>query len=219
MAEQPTPSNDMDQIAVQRAITPPNLTGSKTMPAAVQEHSTLSLEHMCDDIMRHILDASAGTNRGQCRNACKLQIVSKGLKHALKPFASELVERASLKLVTGTSPLNLTHMQLDDFDCRLLALALANNRLDGVHSLWLQDNAIGAAGLRWLARGLRSMPAGGRLRSVSLGHNSFVPAATRVSSHGAGRHEKNEQRRAVDLAMAKLEAAAAQHRVCIRLFS
>ena len=57
------------------------------------------------------------------------------------------------------------------------------------------------------------MPAGSRLRSISLGQNQFLTAL----QYRTG--EPDQIARALNIAMEKLEAAAAQHRVCVRLYS
>ena len=69
---------------------------------------------------------------------------------------------------------NLSSRGLGLFECQLLARALCIGMLPSVTTLWLQHNAIDDNGVRWLAHGLRSMPAERQaLRSISMGANAF----------------------------------------------
>jgi hypothetical protein len=75
---------------------------------------------------------------------------------------------------TAVGLCNLSNRGLGRFECQLLARALSNGMLPSVTTLWLQHNAIDDTGVRWLARGLRSMPAERQaLRSISMGANAF----------------------------------------------
>ena len=193
-----------------------------------QGHSqrAISLDALNEDVLSlifaHATEENAGGAISTYRAMCNTSIVNSSLHRLLRPLKSVHAKDAALALISRrcrepesggpeeasgdlAGLLNLSHRRLGTFECRLLALALANGQLSTVSSIWLQDNAISAQGLRWLARGLRALP---RVRrgplSVALGGNPFVRELRDPS---------------VALALNKLVAEATAQRIQVRLFS
>ena len=117
--------------------------------------------------------------------------------------------------VAGCQRRGKTGKELQALDCTLLAHALrhpARSGLESVQVMWLQNNRIDACGLEALARGLRAMPEGCRLKSIALGGNAFHAT---IKEAGAGAKLPRSLRRA----LRELENAATERKVGIRLHS
>lgn len=229
--------SDLDAPATTNAVE------SIAAPAAA---AAFPLHELCDDILCKILGVDEGRGRAldRYRLASTLSSVSKGLRASLAdhPSVVGLVEEASRALIANGRRdavtvhsleccprgelLDLSSMSMGTLECRLLALAMANGLLSDVTSLWLQNNRIRAPGLRWLARGLRSMPPNAGLGSISLGQNPFHLALVHPTDCGddADQGERPESRArrtrtATRHAIDKLTAAAAPQRVRVRLYA
>lgn len=188
--------------------------------------STLSLADLCDDALFLVIAECSEDPVERYRVCSSLAMVGKSLRATTRSAAlsSSMAKEACQALLSRTGgcscsaailPLSgggiheadaVERRRIGTLECKLVALALSQGLVPpAVHSIWLQNNDIQAPGLRWLARGLRSMPASNdAISSISLGQNAFH--AQLGSS-------------AVRRALEKLEDAAAARSVKIRLHS
>jgi len=181
------------------------------------------MHELPDDVLYRVVELGvcAEARVENLRNLGRLCLVNKSLCAALQPLSKHLAERVardmSVRAIVGNGHLLAMNAQrVGTLECRLLAIALAHGHLSTIGTMWLQNNRIGAQGLRWLARGLRAMPEHSTLRSISLGANGFQCGQW----HESGEHWIDEAKRArVGRALDKLQAAAASRGVCVRLNS
>ena len=175
------------------------------------------IDDLPHDVLREIIGHVQPDRAYERLQACGvLARTSRSLRDAMHRIPAESLTEAATDLMASArvhpeAPeqqlLDLSARQLGAFECRLIAHAMAAGTLPpATTSMWLQHNSIGATGLRWLARGVRSLPSDSTLRSISLGANAW-----RCEREGY-----IAERRRVARAAEKLEAAAASRRACIR---
>lgn len=183
-------------------------------PAATPESGALFSVIISEDIAEHIVTLGAGKSKSPYHDMLgmlsALGQVGKSFSYVARDLRLRLARAAAAELLVGcngtSEVLNLSNCRIGEMECRLIAIAMGRGMLPPpVSSMWLQGNAIDANGLRWLAKGLRAMPAEScRLHSISLGCNAF--------------HTSRACRK-VDRALSTLEDAAASRRVQLRLQS
>jgi len=173
------------------------------------------LSELPDDIILNVVEATHGdalhrlrliyTLAGVCR---RFRIgVSRTTSLFAEAAARELVGREGCCVQLEQGLLNMSSQNIGRLEASLLARALSCGMLQGPTTLWLQNNAIDAKGLRALARGLRAMPRVPTIRSMSLGANVFHAALQRDS----------EECDATLCALEDIKAAAATRGIKLRL--
>ena len=169
---------------------------------------------MCDDLLHLIVQgvARGATPLERLEAMLPLSMLSKRFRSVVKAARPKLLEAAAHELVSSTGSrayeevLNLSSLQMDTLGCEALAEALKQGLVcRHVTTVWLQDNNIGARGLRWISQGLASCQLDS-LRSVSIGSNAF---------HAQLSNPPPELRRELDL----LERVANKRRIRVRLFT
>lgn len=186
----------------------------------------MSLLELCDDTLGIVAlsleeKQRAGTRLAHMANLTEIAscaLVCTRLHEALKPVLARARAAATSELCGRRQGgpdgelLNLSSSDVGGRECALLALGLTAGLLQGVRSIWLQNNKIGHVGLAALARGLRGMDAATcPLRSISLGANAFH------TELGGGRGAPPPP--ALRRALRQLERAADERRVSLRLNS
>jgi len=155
-------------------------------------HTTTAalLSELPDDVILNVVEATHGDALHRLCLVYTLAGVCRSLRISVRRTTSLFAEAAARELVgrkcccvqLDQGLLNMSSQNIGRLETLLLARALSCGMLQGPTTLWLQNNAIDAKGLRDLARGLRTMPNSvSTIRSMSLGANAFHAALQRDS--------------------------------------